>query len=89
MESPDLVDTSDVDEREVFALSQDVDHWASTALTSIKHVCTDVLASPQRATITEKDRHRRPDSLLTLLTRHDRFSDHEIENPSPRKRIKV
>lgn len=88
MESPDVVDTSDVDEREVFTLSHDVDHWASSALTPIKSVCADVLASPQSAT-TEKDYHRSSNGLLTRIICHDRFSNHEVENPSPRKRIKV
>lgn len=88
MESPDVVDTSDVEEREVFTLSQDTHHRVSPALTPTKRTtCANALASPQSATA-EKDHQRRPNSLI-LTTRCDRFSDHEAENPSPRKRIKV
>ncbi|KAH0836569.1 cell differentiation family, Rcd1-like-domain-containing protein [Lanmaoa asiatica] len=83
MESPDVVDTSDVEEREVFALSDNPDHWASES--PLTRPRPDVLASPPRIT-TEKDH---PDSLLTPVTHHDRFSDHDGENPSPRKRIKM
>lgn len=89
MESPDVVDTSDVEEREAFALSGDADHWPSPVSTPMNSLRAGAAASPQSHASTEKGRQRCPDPFLTLITRHDRFSDHEVENPSPRKRIKV
>ncbi|KAF8557733.1 hypothetical protein OG21DRAFT_1601471 [Imleria badia] len=83
MESPDVVDTSDVEEREVFGVSEAF-LWASPTNSPRPRV----LLSPQRAT-KEKVHQRRAGSLLTLITRHDQSSDHEAENPSPRKRIKI
>lgn len=88
MESPDVVDTSDIEEREVFTVSDDAVLWTSPASTPTNTLRPRVLLSPQ-STLSEKVHQRRPGSLLTLMTRHDRYSDHEVENPSPRKRIKV
>lgn len=88
MESPDVVDTSDVEEREVFAVSEDVDHWTSSASTPrLKSVRANVSVSPQSATT--ENGHQRHLGILLTLARHNRSGDHEVENPSPRKRIKV
>jgi hypothetical protein len=86
MESPDVVDTSDVEEREAFALSEDADHWPSPVSTPMHNLRAGALTSPQSHATTEKGCQR---CLSTLITRHDWFSDHEVENPSPRKRVKV
>ncbi|KAG6381519.1 hypothetical protein JVT61DRAFT_104 [Boletus reticuloceps] len=79
-ESPDVVDTSDVEEREVLAVSEDAGHWDDPVSTPINSLRADVLASPQSST-TDKIHQRRPDSPLTLTTRYHRFSDQEVENP--------
>ncbi|KAG9312886.1 Mus7/MMS22 family-domain-containing protein [Chiua virens] len=88
MESPDIVDTSDIDEREDLVLSEVADHCATSTSTPVQTVRADVLASPHSVT-KGKDHQRHPSPLLTWVTCHGRLSDHESETPSPRKRIKI
>lgn len=87
MEDPDIVDTSDVEEREVLAFSEDYLSPSST-LTPPRSVHARVLVSPQ-SPVTEKGHQRRPGSLSAPRIRPDRFSDYEMDSASPRKRIKV
>lgn len=88
MESPDVVDTSDVEERDVLSFPEDIESWATSASTPLRKSVRANLASPQSA-IAEKNSQQRPSSLTTLIARQNRLSDHEAESPSPRKRVKV
>ncbi|KIJ20769.1 hypothetical protein PAXINDRAFT_6551 [Paxillus involutus ATCC 200175] len=83
MEVDDVVDTSDVEERETFDLS-DADQWTFSSPPCKRD---DVVASLQ--TIVQQSGVQRESGPLKTLTPSYELNDSATDSPSPRKRIKV
>ncbi|KAF9221440.1 hypothetical protein BS17DRAFT_785404 [Gyrodon lividus] len=84
MEVDDVVDTSDVEERETFDLSE-ADHWTFSPQSIIRE---DVFALSQTAA-RQSDMQRGTSSLITPIQSGCEPNDSEADSPSPRKRIKI
>ncbi|KIK80889.1 hypothetical protein PAXRUDRAFT_833254 [Paxillus rubicundulus Ve08.2h10] len=84
MEVDDVVDTSDIEERETFELF-DTDHWAFSPPRQCKR---DDLAALPQTIVQQSDVQRGSDPFKTLTPSYE-LNDSATDSPSPRKRIKI